>query len=76
MRTLIKGGLWKNAEDEILKAVIEWTAPGEINLNPKSKPALPDLVDMDEDEKQMLSKAQARFANTRGKKARRKTREK
>ncbi|GAB4838143.1 hypothetical protein Ancab_027672 [Ancistrocladus abbreviatus] len=114
MRTMIKGGLWKNAEDEILKAAIMkhgkfqwarissliasksakrcearwyewldpcikkivWTVLVEIDLNPESKPTRPDLVDMDEDEKQMLSKARACFANTRGKKARRKAREK
>ena len=32
-------------------------------------------VDMDEDEKEMLSEARARLANTRGKKAKRKARE-
>ena len=29
--------------------------PGEIDPNPESKPARPDPVDMDEDEKEMLS---------------------
>lgn len=46
--------------------------PGEIDPNPESKPARPDPVDMDEDEKEMLSEARARLANTQGKKAKRK----
>ncbi|CAA7057304.1 unnamed protein product [Microthlaspi erraticum] len=50
--------------------------PGEIDPNPESKPARPDPVDMDEEEKEMLSEARARLANTRGKKAKRKAREK
>ncbi|KAI3429454.1 hypothetical protein D9Q98_005547 [Chlorella vulgaris] len=50
--------------------------PGEIDPNPEAKPARPDPVDMDEDEKEMLSEARARMANTRGKKAKRKAREK
>lgn len=39
--------------------------PGEIDPNPEAKPARPDAVDMDEDEKEMLSEARARLANTR-----------
>jgi pre-mRNA-splicing factor CDC5/CEF1 len=50
--------------------------PGEIDPQPETKPARPDPVDMDEDEKEMLSEARARLANTRGKKAKRKAREK
>eukprot|EP00884_Botryococcus_braunii_P005744 jgi/Botrbrau1/15170/Bobra.0149s0035.1 len=50
--------------------------PGEIDPNPEAKPARPDPIDMDEDEKEMLSEARARLANTRGKKAKRKAREK
>jgi pre-mRNA-splicing factor CDC5/CEF1 len=50
--------------------------PGEIDPHPEAKPARPDPVDMDEDEKEMLSEARARLANTRGKKAKRKAREK
>ena len=38
---------------------------GEIDPNPEGKPARPDPVDMDEDEKEMLSEARARLANTR-----------
>lgn len=49
--------------------------PGEIDPNPESKPARPDPIDMDEDEKEMLSEARARLANTKGKKAKRKARE-
>ena len=49
--------------------------PGEIDPNPHTKPARPDPIDMDEDEKEMLSEARARLANTQGKKAKRKARE-
>jgi len=49
--------------------------PGEIDPNPESKPCKWDTVDMDEDEKEMLSEAIARLANTKGKKAKRKARE-
>lgn len=49
--------------------------PGELDPDPESKPARPDTVDMDEDEKEMLSEARARLANTQGKKAKRKARE-
>ena len=50
--------------------------PGEIDPNPETKPARPDPADMDEDELEMLSEARARLANTQGKKAKRKAREK
>eukprot|EP00449_Zooxanthella_nutricula_P012957 CAMPEP_0198522606 /NCGR_PEP_ID=MMETSP1462-20131121/21633_1 /TAXON_ID=1333877 /ORGANISM="Brandtodinium nutriculum, Strain RCC3387" /LENGTH=397 /DNA_ID=CAMNT_0044252273 /DNA_START=42 /DNA_END=1231 /DNA_ORIENTATION=- len=50
--------------------------PGEIDPHPETKPARADAIDMDEDEKEMLSEARARLANTRGKKAKRKAREK
>eukprot|EP00418_Pyrodinium_bahamense_P046762 CAMPEP_0179208840 /NCGR_PEP_ID=MMETSP0796-20121207/104152_1 /TAXON_ID=73915 /ORGANISM="Pyrodinium bahamense, Strain pbaha01" /LENGTH=536 /DNA_ID=CAMNT_0020913793 /DNA_START=41 /DNA_END=1647 /DNA_ORIENTATION=+ len=50
--------------------------PGEIDPHPETKPARADPIDMDEDEKEMLSEARARLANTRGKKAKRKAREK
>lgn len=43
--------------------------------DPESKPARPDTIDLDEDEKEMLSEARARLANTQGKKAKRKARE-
>eukprot|EP00928_Gymnodinium_smaydae_P070828 TRINITY_DN54585_c0_g1_i1.p1 TRINITY_DN54585_c0_g1~~TRINITY_DN54585_c0_g1_i1.p1 ORF type:complete len:810 (+),score=268.13 TRINITY_DN54585_c0_g1_i1:132-2561(+) len=50
--------------------------PGEIDPHPETKPARADPIDMDEDEKEMLSEARARLSNTRGKKAKRKAREK
>ena len=50
--------------------------PGEIDPQPETKPARPDAIDMDEDEKEMLAEARARLANTKGKKAKRKAREK
>ncbi|KAJ1978663.1 Pre-mRNA-splicing factor cef1 [Dimargaris verticillata] len=49
--------------------------PGQIDPDPETKPARPDPIDMDDDEKEMLSEARARLANTQGKKAKRKARE-
>ncbi|KAJ5073056.1 cell division cycle 5-like protein [Anaeramoeba ignava] len=49
---------------------------GEYDLNTETRPARPDPIDMDEDEIEMLSEARARLANTKGKKAKRKAREK
>jgi len=49
---------------------------GEIDPNPETKACRPDPVDMDEDEKEMLQECRARLANTKGKKAKRKAREK
>jgi len=49
--------------------------PGELDPDPETKAARPDPIDMDEDEKEMLSEARARLANTQGKKAKRKARE-
>jgi len=43
---------------------------------PETKPARPDAIDMDEEELEMLQEARARLANTVGKKAKRKQREK
>ncbi|CAI5756898.1 unnamed protein product [Candida verbasci] len=48
---------------------------GDINLNPESKPARPDDDDLEDDEREMLAEAKARLANTQGKKAKRKARE-
>lgn len=48
---------------------------GEVDVYPENKPAKPDPIDMDEDEKEMLSEARARLANTMGKKAKRKARQ-
>uniref|UniRef100_A0A672NS64 Cell division cycle 5-like protein n=1 Tax=Sinocyclocheilus grahami TaxID=75366 RepID=A0A672NS64_SINGR len=138
-RIMIKGGVWRNTEDEILKAAVmkygknqwsriasllhrksakqckarwyewldpsikktEWSREEEEKLLHLAKlmPTqwrtiapiigrtaaqclehyeylLPDPVDMDEDELEMLSEARARLANTQGKKAKRKAREK
>lgn len=41
----------------------------------ESRPARPDFVDMDDEEQEMLMEARARLANTKGKKAKRKERE-
>ena len=49
---------------------------GQIDSHPETKPARPDPIDMDEDEIEMLQEARARLANTQGKKAKRKAREK
>ena len=49
---------------------------GEIDPHPESRPARPDPIDMDQDEKDMLQEVRARLANTKGKKAKRKLREK
>lgn len=49
---------------------------GEIDPHPETKPCRPDPIDMDEDEKEMLQECRARLANTKGKKAKRKAREK
>ncbi|KAL0223357.1 hypothetical protein P9112_002747 [Eukaryota sp. TZLM1-RC] len=49
--------------------------PGEIDLTPEVRPARPDPVSMDDAEKEMLQEARARLANTLGKRAKRKLRE-
>lgn len=74
----------KDEEDDLklMGPGIESMAPtgalkvGDLNINPESKPAKPDEEDMDDEEKEMLSEARARLANTQGKKAKRKAREK
>ena len=48
---------------------------GDIDQAPENKPARPDAIDMDEEEKEMLQEARARLANTQGKKEKRKQRE-
>jgi pre-mRNA-splicing factor CDC5/CEF1 len=48
--------------------------PGEIDSMPETRQARPDPVDMNPDEREMLSEARARLANTQGKKAKRKAR--
>ncbi|KAG7823338.1 hypothetical protein KL919_004214 [Ogataea angusta] len=68
-----------NLDDSDLRLTgnMQQTASGaeSLNLNPESKPARPDFEDMDDDEREMLSEARARLANTQGKKAKRKARE-
>ncbi|KAJ4367385.1 Pre-mRNA-splicing factor cef1 [Neocucurbitaria cava] len=49
--------------------------PGEVDFYAESRPARPDAIDMDEEDKEMLSEARARLANVSGKKAKRKARE-
>lgn len=64
-----------NAESSNIGTRTAGSSLGGLNLNPESKPARPDLDEMDEDEKEMISEAKARLANTLGKKVKRKTRE-
>ncbi|KAJ1608559.1 putative cell division cycle 5-like protein [Cryptosporidium canis] len=49
--------------------------PGEIDPNPEIRPSKPDSIDMDDEEVEMLAEARARLANTNGRKAKRKARE-
>ncbi|CAD5206576.1 unnamed protein product [Bursaphelenchus okinawaensis] len=63
-----------DAEDSLSEA--KKLKPGDVDPTPETKPARPDPIDMDEDELEMLSEARARLANTQGKKAKRKAREK
>jgi pre-mRNA-splicing factor CDC5/CEF1 len=64
-----------DAEDGMLSQIRK-PRPGEVDPDIETRPAKPDSVDMDEDEKEMLQEARARLANTKGKKAKRKAREK
>jgi pre-mRNA-splicing factor CDC5/CEF1 len=48
---------------------------GDLNVDAETKEARPDAVDLDDYEKEMVSEARARLANTKGKKATRKARE-
>lgn len=64
-----------DGENESSKPAIGGLRVGEIDTDPETRPARPDPVDMDDDEKEMLSEARARLANTQGKKAKRKARE-
>uniref|UniRef100_A0A0N5CGQ6 Cell division cycle 5-like protein n=1 Tax=Strongyloides papillosus TaxID=174720 RepID=A0A0N5CGQ6_STREA len=63
-------------EDDVEAKDAKKLKAGEIDPAPESRPARPDPIDMDEDELEMLSEARARLANTKGKKAKRKAREK
>lgn len=48
---------------------------GDLNINPESKPAQPDAENLEDDDREMLFEARARLANTKGKKAKRRDRE-
>ncbi|ORM39654.1 Pre-mRNA-splicing factor CEF1 [Babesia sp. Xinjiang] len=67
---------WKNRSRQDDELDPRRLRPGEIDPAPETKPSRADAVDMDDDEKEMLAEARARLANTRGKKAKRKAREK
>lgn len=78
--------LLEDATDAATATDVEVTGPGieslpasgqagDLNINPESKPSRPDLDQLDDEEKEMLSEAKARLANTQGKKAKRKARE-
>lgn len=67
------------SDDEVAENV-DYAGPGIETLPAlgnahESLPSRPDAEDMDEDEREMLSEAKARLANTQGKKAKRKDRE-
>jgi pre-mRNA-splicing factor CDC5/CEF1 len=64
-----------NATNDLRMQVASSLRPGQIDAHPENKPAKPDPIDMDEDEMEMLQEARARLANTQGKKAKRKQRE-
>jgi len=71
------GGGDGGEEDAVAGAIMaRKLRPGDIDPHPETKPARPDPIDMDEDEIEMLQEARARLANTQGKKAKRKAREK
>ncbi len=63
-------------EDDVDQLRVQPLRVGQIDSHPETKPARPDPIDMDEDEIEMLQEARARLANTQGKKAKRKAREK
>jgi pre-mRNA-splicing factor CDC5/CEF1 len=64
-----------SATNDLRMQVASSLRPGQIDAHPENKPAKPDPIDMDEDEMEMLQEARARLANTQGKKAKRKQRE-
>ena len=66
----------QNRKFENIKDDPRLLRPGEIDPNPEAKPARADQIDLDEDVKETLNEARASVANTRGKKAKRKIREK
>jgi len=72
----VSGEGGEDAKQSAVAATTGGLRPGQIDSHPETKPARPDPVDMDEDELEMLQEARARLANTQGKKAKRKQREK
>lgn len=68
--------LLEQAQGKMKEDDLRSLKPGEIDPNPETKPAKPDEIDMDEDMREMLAEARVRLANTKGKKAKRKAREK
>ena len=69
------GGGKQDDDDPLRQQQQHQLRPGQIDAHPETKPARPDPIDMDEDEMEMLQEARARLANTMGKKAKRKQRE-
>lgn len=69
-------GVGKDGDNETDNLRSQPLRVGQIDSHPETKPARPDPIDMDEDEIEMLQEARARLANTQGKKAKRKAREK
>ena len=65
----------EHPDDDIRKRQASSLRPGQIDSHPESRPAKPDPMDMQEDDLEMLQEARARLANTQGKKAKRKQRE-
>ena len=70
------GGTAGTSDVDELRQQAAALRPGQIDAHPETRPAKPDPIDMDEDELEMLQEARARLANTMGKKAKRKQREK
>ena len=71
------GAVYGTSGDTSSVSDLKRLRPGEIDPTPETKPARPDAIDMDEDEEgRCSSEAKARLANTTGRKAKRKAREK
>jgi len=73
--TAVATGGDEHPDDDIRKRQATTLRPGQIDSHPESRPAKPDPIDMQEDDLEMLQEARARLANTQGKKAKRKQRE-
>lgn len=59
--------------NELIDGLVEVAQAGDVNLNAELQPARPD--EADDEEMELLAEAKARLANTQGKKAQRKARE-